>query len=110
MPVDSRERVMQYAMVFQYENSRDFRTFDIDGEPWFALVDVCRALDIKNASDVSGRLDADEKMTLDLTEGHSRSGRGGARALTVINESGLYSVILTARFESHEAGSRLRLG
>jgi hypothetical protein len=80
-------------MVFQYEDRREFRTFEIDGDPWFALVDVCRALDIKNPSDVAGRLDADEKMTLDLTEGHS-AGRGGARVMTVINESGLYSVIL----------------
>jgi prophage antirepressor-like protein len=80
-------------MVFQYEDNRQFRTFEIAGAPWFALVDVCRALDIKNPSDVAGRLDVDEKMTLDLTEGHS-AGRGGARAMTIINESGLYSVIL----------------
>ena len=62
---------MQYGLVFQYEDRREFRTFEIKGEPWFALVDVCRALDIKNPSDVAARLDDDEKMTLDLTEGHS---------------------------------------
>jgi prophage antirepressor-like protein len=84
---------MQNQLVFRYQDHSEFRTFDINGDLWFALVDVCRALDIKNPSDVAARLDPDEKMTLDLTEGHSGT-RGGARAMTAINESGLYTAIL----------------
>jgi prophage antirepressor-like protein len=85
---------MQYHLqVFEYEDHRQFRIIDRDGEPWFVLVDACRALDIKNPSDAASRLDADEKMTLALTEGQSGS-RGGARSMNVISESGLYSLIL----------------
>jgi prophage antirepressor-like protein len=85
---------MQYSLqVFEDEEHNPFRTFDVDGEPWFVLADVCRALDIKNVSDAATRLDGDEKMTLALNEGQTGI-RGGARSMNVINESGLYSVIL----------------
>lgn len=92
---------MQYALkVFEYENQHQFRIIDRNGEPWFVLVDVCNELGIKNASDAATRLDADEKMVLPLTE--TQSGvRGGTRLMTVISESGLYSIIL--RSEKPEA-------
>jgi prophage antirepressor-like protein len=50
------------------------------------LVDVCKALDLQNASHVASRLDEDELTTFNVG---SRSGKSN-----VINESGLYSVIL----------------
>lgn len=85
---------MQYHLqVFQTEDQFDFRIIDRAGEPWFVLADVCRALEIKNPSDAAGRLDADEKMTLALTEGQTGV-RGGPRVMTIINESGLFSIIL----------------
>ena len=79
--------------VFEDENHNDFRTLDINGEPWFVLADVCRELEIKNVSDAASRLDQDEKMTLALNEGQSGV-RGGPRQMNVINESGLWSLIL----------------
>lgn len=72
------------------------RIRDSAGEPWFVLVDICRALDVQNPGDVSARLDPDEKMTVDLIDRHSGQ-RGGAQRQTIINESGLYSVILRSR-------------
>jgi prophage antirepressor-like protein len=69
------------------------RVVQHDKETWWVLADVCKALGIGNASDVAKRLDDDEKMTIDSIEGHSGK-RGGARKLTIINESGLYSVVL----------------
>ena len=57
------------------------------------LADVCRVLDLSNPSKVAERLDDDEKMTLTLGDGHSGQ-RGGAQKAIIINESGLYSVIL----------------
>lgn len=84
----------QYVMkLFEDDDHDQFRVIDRDGVPWFVLADVCRKLGIGNPSDAASRLDADEKMTLDLSEGHSGV-RGGPRAMTIINESGLYSVIL----------------
>ncbi len=57
----------------------------IDGEPWWVLRDVCGVLGVQNSTDVSKRLEEDERARFDL-------GRQGEA--TVINESGLYSVIL----------------
>ena len=86
---------MQYAMqVFEYEDKRPFRVIDHNGEPWFVLLDVCRELEIGNTSDAASRLDEDEKDigTIDTL-------RGTQKAI-IINESGLYSLILTSRKEA----------
>jgi prophage antirepressor-like protein len=80
---------MQYALkVFEYRNHEKFRIIDRDGEPWFVLADVCRELDIKNVSDAASRLDEDEKGIVQTDT------LGGVQKVRVINESGLYSVIL----------------
>ncbi len=83
---------MDEMQVFNY-GEQEVRTLLIESSPWWVLVDVCRVLDLSNASQVAARLDEDEKMTLTLNEGHSGK-RGGARKAVVVNESGLYSVIL----------------
>ncbi len=79
---------MQYGLVFKYEDQREFRTFDINGDPWFALNDVCAALDIKNPRDAATRLDDDEKGVVQADT------LGGPQVIRIINESGLYSLIL----------------
>lgn len=79
--------------VFQYCQTMDVRMVMQGNEPWWVLADVCRVLDLSNPSKVAERLDDDEKMTLTLGEGHSGQ-RGGAQKAIIINESGLYSVIL----------------
>jgi prophage antirepressor-like protein len=85
---------MQYALkVFETEDHFDFRTLDRDGEPWFVLADACRALELKNVPGAASRLDPDERMTIALTDSHSGE-RGGARSMIIVNESGLYSLIL----------------
>lgn len=83
---------MEEMKILNYAN-QDVRMILIDGLPWWVLADVCRVLEIASSWNVSARLDDDEKMTICLTEGHSGK-RGGARKNTVVNESGLYSVIL----------------
>ncbi len=62
----------------------------IDGEPWFVAKDVCDALGIKNSRQALSRLDEDEKGVV-LTDGSQK------RKMTIISESGLYSLILTSR-------------
>ncbi len=59
------------------------------GMAWWVLADVCKVLEIGHAPSVAQRLDDDEKVTVAIN--HS-----GPPA-TVINESGLYSLILTSR-------------
>lgn len=64
---------------------------DDDGEPWVFLIDVCRIVGIKNSRDAAARLDEDEKgvVTTDTL--------GGPQVFAIVNESGLYSLILTSR-------------
>lgn len=81
---------------FIFEDQHFVRTLTQQGEPWFVLTDVCRVLGIGNPSQAASRLDEDERMTLINNEGHSGQ-RGGAQSFTIINESGLYSLILTSR-------------
>lgn len=75
---------------FEFE-ARPIRAIDKGGDPWFVLVDVCRILEISNSRDAASRLDDDEKGVVS-TDTH-----GGAQNTTIINESGLYSLILTSR-------------
>ena len=74
--------------IFESEEFGRVRTVIRNGEPWFVLADVCKALEISNSRMVAGRLDSDELMSVKLTSG------GQHREMTVVSESGLYDVIL----------------
>lgn len=78
---------------FSFEDQQ-LRVLERDGDPWFVLADVCRVLEHSNPSVVAGRLDDDEKDTLNNNEGIAGA---QVQALTIVNESGLYSLILTSR-------------
>ena len=83
---------MQTAQVipFRFE-TREVRTLLIDDQPWFVAADVCQALAVRNNRDALSRLDDDEKGVANADT------LGGAQSVGVINESGLYSLILTSR-------------
>ena len=68
------------------------RVLTRDGLPWWVHADVCKVLDIANAPHAATRLDDDEKATVVIND----SGNLNAER-TIINESGLYSLILTSR-------------
>lgn len=87
---------MTLPVSFDFEG-QSVRTVDRDGVIWFVLVDVCKVLEIGNPSQAASRLDDDEKSTLTNNEG--RAGNG-PQSFTIINESGLYSLILTSRKEA----------
>ena len=89
--------------VFKNEQFGKIRTALIENEPWFVAVDVCRALEIGNSSQAISRLDADEKMiTLISNEGNQR----GNPNMTVVNEPGLYTLILSSRKSEAKAFKR----
>ncbi len=79
-------------VVFNF-TSQALRVVMREGEPWFVAADVCAALTVGNPSQALTRLDDDEK-TLISNEGQEFQ---GAPTMTVINESGLYSLILSSR-------------
>lgn len=78
---------MSALEVFRFEG-REVRTVLIAGEPWFVAADVARILGYRMASDLTRRLDDDEKGT------HPVRTPGGEQALTIISESGLYMAAL----------------
>lgn len=64
------------------------------GEPWFVAKDVCDILEISNPSDALKRLDDDERSRFNL-------GRQGET--NIVNEAGLYVLVLGSRKpEAHE--------
>ncbi|HHA1963098.1 TPA: Bro-N domain-containing protein [Enterobacter kobei] len=77
--------------VFKFESAAPVRMFNIDGNPWFAAKDVCDALGLRNSRKAIGMLDDDEKG---VTSSYTL---GGMQAVNVINESGLYTLILRCR-------------
>jgi anti-repressor protein len=64
-----------------------------DGEIYWVLKDVCESLGINNSKMVASRLDENEKAGVSLTD-LSSNGTRQKRAFTMINEPGLYKVIL----------------
>ena len=73
--------------IFTY-NGNKVRTVQKDGEPWWVLKDVCEILGLGSPHKVFERLDEDEKGRNLIPT------LGGGQEMTVINESGLYNVIL----------------
>lgn len=79
---------MNELQIFKNEDFGEVRSLIIDNEPWFVASDVCKALNIKNATDTLKRLDDDERARFNL-------GRQGEA--NIINEYGLYNLILASR-------------
>lgn len=80
---------MNELTVFQNPEFGEVRTLTRDGEPWFVLRDVCDALAIASTKDAFARLDDDERGFAPIIDGAGR-----AQKTSIINESGLYSVIM----------------
>lgn len=73
-------------------NDIEVRVVDQNNNPWFIVSDVCNVLEINNPSQAISSLDDEEKNTLIINEGN----RGNPEK-AIINESGLYSLILRSR-------------
>lgn len=91
---------MNGITVFENDQFGSVRTIIRDGEPWFVAADVCRALDIQNTTDAMSRLDEDEKGVDSIYT------LGGAQDLLIVNEPGLYSLVLGSRKPEAKAFKR----
>ena len=87
-------------MIFENEAFGKVRTLNLNGEPWFVAADVCKALELGNPSMTVERLDDDEKgiSTIDTL--------GGKQRMAIINEPGLYSLVLSSRKPEAKAFKR----
>lgn len=92
---------MNQLQVFNNTEFGQVRTMMIDGSPWFVAKDVCECLDINNSRQALARLDSDEKNSVILNDGTPGNPEKG-----IVNEYGLYSLVLSSRKPSAKAFKR----
>ena len=77
--------------IFNF-HGQEVRTVIFDNEPWFVAKDVADILGYQNGSrDINRHVDEDDKLTSQVATA------GQMRNQIVINESGLYSLILSSK-------------
>ena len=92
---------MNDLQIFKNDQFGEIRTVQLDGEPWFVAADVCKALCISNHSDALTRLEDDEKDGVGLTDTIGR-----VQMTAIVNEPGLYSLVLGSRKPEAKAFKR----
>lgn len=85
---------MSNVSIYKFENTTEIRVVEIEGNPWFVAMDVCKAIGyaVKESGDVNTTLAlkplaADEQITYRVSDN-----RGKAPKL--ISESGLYKLVM----------------
>lgn len=92
---------MNEIKIFENEDFGEIGAVELEGNTWFVARDVCRALELDNSRQALSRLDEDEKNTVILNDGN----RGNPN-MAIINESGLYSLVLSSRKPEAKAFKR----
>ena len=83
---------MNELMIFNNPEFGNIRTMERDGAPWFVGKDVAEALGYSNSRDaVSTHVDGEDKATVAFHDGSQN------RNMVVINESGLYALVLGSK-------------
>ena len=84
---------MQEIQIFNNAEFGSVRTLEVNGEPYFVGKDVAIILNYKDTADAIQRhVDEDDKVKHPLTDNLGRT-----QEMAVINESGLYSLILSSK-------------
>lgn len=83
---------MNELQIFQNNVFGQVRVVEQNGEPWFVAKDVCNCLEINNSRQALSRLDDDEKNSVILNDGTP-----GNPEKSIVNEYGLYSLVLSSR-------------
>ena len=92
---------MQQVILFENEEFGQIRSIEIDGLPYFVGKDVAEILKYKDTSDALKRhVDSEDKLSRCFTDS------GQSREMYVINESGLYSLILSSKLPTAKAFKR----
>ncbi len=93
------------VQVYDFEGN-DVRTMMMDEEPWFLGKDIASALEYKKTQNAIERhVDAEDKKTLTWQAcpetGHTKIWKGNDHSnKTIINESGMYSLIMGSKLDS----------
>lgn len=92
---------MSKLEIFENSEFGEIRTVEINNEPWFVGRDVATVLGYSNPRDaLSKHVDNDDKGVAKCDT------LGGSQDLTIINESGLYSLILSSKLPNAKAFKR----
>lgn len=84
---------MNELMIFNNPEFGDIRAVEVDGEPWFVGRDVARALGYKDTVNaLKSHVDEEDKRG-----GWRITTPSGEQEMTIINESGLYSLVLSSK-------------
>lgn len=86
---------MENLQIFNSEEFGQIRTMVIDGEPWFVGKDVAEALGYERPTDTVRKRVDDEDRGISKMETPS-----GKQEMTIINESGIYTLVLGSKLES----------
>ena len=78
------ERKMNELQNFSFNNLQ-VRTVLIENEPWFVVADVAKVIEATNPTDLAKLVDDEDK---------SRQSLGSGSPKNIINESGLYQILL----------------
>lgn len=97
MKTENEMQVTALQRFFEENSNVCIRAQVINDEPWFVAKDVCQALLIKNSRDAVSNLDDDEISDVVLTDTRSKGGGTQRRTLKIVNESGLYGLIMLSR-------------
>ena len=90
---------MNEIMAFDHERFGRIRGIEIDGESWLVGKDVAERLGYSNPRDALAKhVEPDDKNTVAF-----RDGTSGNPNVTIINESGLYSLVLSSKLPQAKA-------
>lgn len=88
---------MNCLKVYSSEEFGDIRTVIIENEPFFCMVDICKALEISNVSQAKTRLNQDGVISNEVIDSIGRT-----QNANFVNESNMYKLIFQSRKESAE--------
>ncbi|HIV63014.1 MAG TPA: phage antirepressor KilAC domain-containing protein [Candidatus Butyricicoccus avistercoris] len=92
---------MNELKIFENPEFGEIRTVEVNGEPWFVGKDVAKVLGYIDTSDaLKKHIDEEDKLSRCFADS------GQSRKMYIINESGLYSLILSSKLPTAKAFKR----
>lgn len=91
---------MTDMQIFKNEQFGEVRTIAKDGEPWFVANDICKVLGHTNSRVAVAALDEDEKGVSKVYT------LGGEQQMTVVNEAGMYQLVIRSNLPAAKAFKR----
>lgn len=96
IPVDMSTSAQNSEFSIFKFGDQEIRVIDKDGQPWFIVIDLARTLGYRDTNDALRLLDVDEADTHNLRV-RSKAETQQVRKFRIVNESGMYALVLKSR-------------